>query len=198
MSSAQPSRTARLLKSVATAEPHEVRAVIWSMLYFLFLFGSYSVVMPVRDAMATVHGVRYLQELFTATLVASFVFAPLYSGLASRIRLSSFLPWVYGFVALTLLLFTPSSSRAASGPPDSGRVRGYKTKNVIDTVVYRFGDFSSAWVSSAILPLGSRGFRSSVRLFPRSGFRSPICWVSNTTMPAWASRCEEWTGLRAV
>jgi AAA family ATP:ADP antiporter len=75
------------------------------MLYFLFLFGSYSVVKPVRDAMGTVYGVHHLQELFTATLVASFVFAPLYSGLASRIRLSSFLPWVYGFVALTLLLF---------------------------------------------------------------------------------------------
>jgi AAA family ATP:ADP antiporter len=30
----------------------------------------------------------------------------------------------------------------------------YKAKNVIDTVVYRFGDVSSAWVSSLILPHG--------------------------------------------
>src|ERR1019366_163258 len=29
----------------------------------------------------------------------------LYAGLASRIRLSTFLPWVYGFVALTILVF---------------------------------------------------------------------------------------------
>ena len=33
----------------------------------------------------------------------------------------------------------------------------YKAKNVIDTVVYRFGDFSSAWVSAAILPYGLAG-----------------------------------------
>ena len=33
----------------------------------------------------------------------------------------------------------------------------YKAKNVIDTVVYRFGDFSSAWVSAAVLPYGVTG-----------------------------------------
>jgi AAA family ATP:ADP antiporter len=33
----------------------------------------------------------------------------------------------------------------------------YKAKNVIDTVVYRLGDFSSAWVSSLILPHGVAG-----------------------------------------
>ena len=97
--------TTRLLKSVADVEPFEVRAVILSMLYFFFLFGSYSVVKPVRDAMGTVYGVAHLQELFTATLVASLVFAPLYSGLAGRIKLSTFLPWVYGFVAVSILIF---------------------------------------------------------------------------------------------
>ena len=33
----------------------------------------------------------------------------------------------------------------------------YKAKNVIDTVVYRFGDLSAAWVSSVILPFGVAG-----------------------------------------
>jgi AAA family ATP:ADP antiporter len=79
--------------------------VILSMLYFFFLFGSYSVVKPVRDAMGTVYGVEHYQQLFTATLVASLVFAPLYSGLASRIKLSTFLPWVYGFVAVSIVAF---------------------------------------------------------------------------------------------
>ena len=101
----RPSLIARLLRSVTAAEPYEVRAVTLSMLYFFFLFGSYSVIKPVRDAMGTVYGVAHLQELFTATLLASLAFAPLYSGLASRIRLASFLPWVYGFVGLTILAF---------------------------------------------------------------------------------------------
>jgi ATP:ADP antiporter, AAA family len=96
---------ARTLRAVAAVEPYELRAVALSMLYFFFLFGSYSVVKPVRDAMGTVYGVKHLQELFTATFLASLVFAPLYSGLASRIRLSTFLPWVYGFIAASVLLF---------------------------------------------------------------------------------------------
>src|SRR5262249_46371409 len=33
----------------------------------------------------------------------------------------------------------------------------YKAKNVIDTVVYRFGDVSSAWLGSLILPYGVAG-----------------------------------------
>ena len=101
----RPSLIARLLRSLTAAEPYEVRAVTLSMLYFFFLFGSYSVIKPVRDAMGTVYGMAHLQELFTATLLMSLAFAPLYSGLASRIRLASFLPWVYGFVGLTILVF---------------------------------------------------------------------------------------------
>src|SRR3977135_2902756 len=99
------SAIARLFGRVAAVEPYEVRAVSLSMLYFFYLFGSYSVVKPVRDAMGTVYGVAHLQELFTATLVASFIFSPLSSGLASRIRLSTFLPWVYGIVAVSILVF---------------------------------------------------------------------------------------------
>jgi AAA family ATP:ADP antiporter len=86
-------------------EPYELRAVILSMLFFFFLFGSYSIVKPVRDAMGTVYGMSHIQELFTGTFIASFVFAPIYSGLASRIKLSTFLPWVYGAVALSILIF---------------------------------------------------------------------------------------------
>jgi ATP:ADP antiporter, AAA family len=100
-----PSALARLLKTLAAVEAFEVRAVLLSMFYFLFLFGSYSVIKPVRDAMGTVYGVKHLQELFTVTLIASLVFAPLYAGLASRMKLSTFLPWVYGFVAATILVF---------------------------------------------------------------------------------------------
>jgi AAA family ATP:ADP antiporter len=33
----------------------------------------------------------------------------------------------------------------------------YKAKNVIETVVYRFGDLTSAWPSAAILPFGVAG-----------------------------------------
>ncbi|MBL8985429.1 MAG: MFS transporter [Gemmatimonadetes bacterium] len=94
-----------IFKAIAAIEPHEVKAVLLSLLYFFFLFGSYSVVKPVRDAMGTVYGMENIQELYTGTFIASFIVAPLYSGLASRIRLSKFLPWVYGIVAVSILVF---------------------------------------------------------------------------------------------
>jgi len=105
MTTTPGSPIARAFKALAVIEDFELRAVVLSMLYFLFLFGSYSVVKPVRDAMGTVYGVKHLQELFTATFLASLVFAPLYSGLASRLRLTTFLPWVYGFIAASVLAF---------------------------------------------------------------------------------------------
>jgi AAA family ATP:ADP antiporter len=55
--------------------------------------------------MGTVYGVAHLQELFTGTFLLSLIVAPVFAGLASRIRLVSFLPWVYGFIAITLILF---------------------------------------------------------------------------------------------
>lgn len=105
MTDKAPSGFARLFRSAAVIEPYEVRAVILSMMFFFLLFGSYSIVKPVRDAMGTVYGMSHIQELFTGTFIASFLFAPVYSGLASRIRLSTFLPWVYGVVAASILVF---------------------------------------------------------------------------------------------
>jgi AAA family ATP:ADP antiporter len=96
---------ARLFKSAAAVEPYEVRAVVLSMLFFFFLFGSYSVVKPIRDTMGTVYGVRHLQDLFTGTLFGCLLTAPLYAALASRLKLSTFLPWVYAFIGLTIVGF---------------------------------------------------------------------------------------------
>jgi AAA family ATP:ADP antiporter len=104
-SSGKPDLLQRALSMAADVRPYERRAVALSMLYFFLLFGSYSVVKPVRDAMGTVYGMSHIQELFTGTFVVSLFLAPLYSGLASRIRLSTFLPWVYGFIAVTIVLF---------------------------------------------------------------------------------------------
>ena len=105
MNNKSPAGLARLFKSAAIIEPYEMRAVILSMVFFFLLFGSYSIVKPVRDAMGTVYGMANIQGLFTGTFIASFLFAPLYSWLASRIKLSTFLPCVYGFVALSILIF---------------------------------------------------------------------------------------------
>jgi AAA family ATP:ADP antiporter len=105
MSEVAPSGIARLLKRIAGVEPVETRAVLISFAYFFFLMASYFILRPLRDAMGTVYGVKHLQELFTGTFIVSFIVAPVYAGLASRVRLASFLPWVYGFIALTMVAF---------------------------------------------------------------------------------------------
>src|SRR5271168_5471130 len=100
-----PSWFARLLKLVADVEPAEVKAVLISFVYFFLLMTSYFILRPLRDTMGTIYGVAHLQELFTGTFVLSLLVAPIFAGLASRIRLANFLPWVYGFIAITLIIF---------------------------------------------------------------------------------------------
>jgi len=95
----------RLLKTLAKVEPREAKAVTISFIYFFFLMFGYFVVKPVRDAMGTVYGVEHLQELFTGTFLVTFLVSPIYAFLASRIKLSKFLPWVYGFIAVTMVVF---------------------------------------------------------------------------------------------
>jgi AAA family ATP:ADP antiporter len=51
----------------------------------------------------------------------------------------------------------------------------YKAKNVIDTVVYRFGDFTSAWLSAAILPFGVVGL--AVAGIAISAIWFPVAWL---------------------
>jgi ATP:ADP antiporter, AAA family len=96
---------ARIVKAAAMVEPHEMRAVVISFLYFFFLLGSYYIIRPMRDAMGTVYGSANLSELFTYVFFATFIVAPIYAWVASRVRLSRFLPWIYGFFVLNILGF---------------------------------------------------------------------------------------------
>jgi AAA family ATP:ADP antiporter len=83
----------------------ETKAVVIAFIYFFFLMASYFILRPLRDTMGTIYGVDHLQELFTGTFIVSFIVAPIYAGFASRVRLASFLPWVYGVIALSMVGF---------------------------------------------------------------------------------------------
>ena len=75
---------------------------------------SYFILRPLRDTMGTVYGVKHLQDLFTGTFLVSFIVAPIFAGFASRIRLATFLPWVYGFIAITMVIFYILFQRVAN------------------------------------------------------------------------------------
>ncbi|HEY6618751.1 MAG TPA: hypothetical protein VIY68_04335, partial [Steroidobacteraceae bacterium] len=105
MTDLTPSGSARMLRRIAGVEHHEIKVALTAFIYFFLLMTSYFILRPLRDTMGTIYGVAHLQELFTGTFLLSLIVAPIFAGLASRIRLANFLPWVYGFIAITLIIF---------------------------------------------------------------------------------------------
>lgn len=98
----------------------ERRAVALAFCGNFLLFGSYYILRPVRDTVATVGGIGQLQLLFTATFIGTLLAAPLYAALASRMRLSRLLPmlfwfWLANVVAFALLYRVAPASRLLAG-----------------------------------------------------------------------------------
>lgn len=100
--------------------------LIWAFVYFFCLLSGYYVLRPVREAMSASsdvqaifppalidafarHGVSLgeftLQALFTCTFLIMLLLQPIYGVLVSRYPRRVFLPAVYGFFIVTLLLF---------------------------------------------------------------------------------------------
>ncbi len=102
MSDAPPSPLARL---IVAAQPHERRAAMLSFLFNFVLLGSYYILRPVRDTMATVFGVQELQTLFTGTFIVVLLAAPVFAWVASKVKLSRLLPGVFWFLIIDLLIF---------------------------------------------------------------------------------------------
>ncbi len=85
--------------------PQERRAVALAFCLNFVLLGSYYILRPLRDTMATVFGVQELQRLFTGTFIIMLVCAPVYAWCASRFKLTRLLPGVFWFLLGDLLVF---------------------------------------------------------------------------------------------
>jgi AAA family ATP:ADP antiporter len=95
----------RLLGLSAKVEPHETRAVTLAFLCNFALLGSYYILRPLRDTMATVFGVDDLQNLFTGTFILILLCAPLFAWASSKMKLTRLLPGVFWFLLVNLLVF---------------------------------------------------------------------------------------------
>jgi AAA family ATP:ADP antiporter len=98
-------QTAGGLLRLVDIKPGEMTAVVWSFLYFFFVLASYYTLRPIRDAMAVAGGVSNMQWLFTATFIMMLLIVPLYGLLTSRLSRHRFLPAVYVFFIVNILLF---------------------------------------------------------------------------------------------
>jgi len=98
-------RPAALLQRLVNVRPGEVSALFWAFLYFFSLLCSYYIVRPMRDEMGIAGGVDNLQWLFTGTFLAMLAVVPLFGWVSSRFERRRFLPAVYVFFIVNLLLF---------------------------------------------------------------------------------------------
>ena len=95
----------RFFGAATRIEPGEQRAALLSFCFLFLVMFSYQVLKPIRDAMGTVYGADKLEHLFTATFAGTFVVAPIYAWIASRVKLQTLLPCVYGFFVVNILVF---------------------------------------------------------------------------------------------
>jgi len=94
-----------LLANLANIRLEERAAVLWSFLYFFSVLCSYYIVRPIRDEMGVQGGVDNLQWLFTATFIGMLAIIPLFGWISSRYARKRFLPVVYYFFVVNLLVF---------------------------------------------------------------------------------------------
>lgn len=85
--------------------PAELRVVRWAGAYFFFVLAGYSILRPLREQMGVAGGVRNLPYLFLATLCVMLIANPIYGRLVSRLPRDRFIPLVYRFFMLNLLVF---------------------------------------------------------------------------------------------
>lgn len=95
--------------------PGELALVSSAAIYSFLALASWYVLRPIRDDMGVAGGVENLAWLFSGTLVAMLATQPIYSALVARWPRGRFLPWVYRFFALNLVLFFAALTLAPAG-----------------------------------------------------------------------------------
>jgi AAA family ATP:ADP antiporter len=101
----KPSPLARLIGLIVTVEPQEFKAVVLAFLFNFVLLGSYYILRPVRDTMATVFGVEALQDLYTGTFVITLICAPVFAWCAAKVKLARLLPGLFWILLINLVIF---------------------------------------------------------------------------------------------
>ena len=96
---------AAALERAVNVRDEEVAALLWSFAYFFCLLTGYYILRPLRDEMGIAGGVENLQWLFTGTFVAMLLAVPAFGAVVARFPRRRFVPLVYRFFILNLLIF---------------------------------------------------------------------------------------------
>ena len=105
MDDRNPTIFARLMKSLSTINPNELRAVLLSFLFVFTIMAAYYIMRPVRDAMASDWSDTELSFLWNLNFFISLGVVALYGTAVSRIKFRYLVPGVYAFFATSFVLF---------------------------------------------------------------------------------------------
>jgi AAA family ATP:ADP antiporter len=95
----------KLFARVLGLERHEYFAVAWSFIYFFCILSSYYMLRPMREALGVDSGVGTIPWLFSSTFIIMLGATSIFGWIASRYARRTFLPWVYIFFAVNILIF---------------------------------------------------------------------------------------------
>ena len=82
----------------------EWTSLIWSFLYFYFLLTGYFILRPIREVMGVTAGPENYDMLFLSTFIVMLLIQPIYGKIVSSYSRKQFIPMIYGFFALIILL----------------------------------------------------------------------------------------------
>jgi AAA family ATP:ADP antiporter len=105
MTAASDAARPNLVDRVFGIERHEYVAVAWSFVYFFCVLSAYYILRPVRETMGVGSGTNTLPYLFMASFAVMLLATPVFGWIASRFPRKVFLPWVYGFFIVNILVF---------------------------------------------------------------------------------------------
>jgi len=94
-----------VLERLVRVEHGEWPRLLIAFFYFFFLLGGYFMLRPLRGAVAA-NNSEILHWLYTATFLAMLAIVPLFGYLVSRFRRGQFIPAIYLFFIVHLLLFS--------------------------------------------------------------------------------------------
>jgi AAA family ATP:ADP antiporter len=103
----------KFLQKAAKIEAHEVNATVSSFLFVVILMSAYYILRPVRDAMASDWTDAEVSWLWTLNFFISTAVVALYGIAVARFRFQLLVPTVYGFFAVTFVVFYVSASASA-------------------------------------------------------------------------------------
>lgn len=102
MAEQNPAPLGRLLSRLAPIEPRESKAVVAAFMLFFLMWAGYFSVRPVRETVGTVLGRDAVADLWLYTALFSILIVPAFGAVVARFKRSTFLPAIYGAIALAL------------------------------------------------------------------------------------------------